>query len=442
MKAKLWHVGACSGLALALACGDDAAAPMDSGAPDATLDEGPAPQTVTLELRVEDLLEAPLMGVHVAVDPGGGERVEGTTDASGSVDLVVSYTEDRFSGVAALEGYFVAAYDGLTLAELREVASVPLRIGEVSPEAATDLVRVRARATGEPTAGRWCLAFAEFQVSCIASGMDFDARLTPAQLEAWDDYGYATAYTTDGDLFDFARVDWVKSETEWTLDVAFDGELDDEPEVQTFTMRLPSDPASPYRSGSLPTDWLGWVVNAEPGTYLGTSALTDLVVTEDTLSFRVHSFPTSTGEAPVWAFAPHASFTPLVRTFRWLSGAPDPAQELTFLDGARLTGGDTWDGRFEWIAPADDIDFYQLVLQVGVNRGVVGLIASGTATSAQMPALPSAYDPSVSFPIEGAGGQVQVNSRRGNIPPDATAPRDPFAVDGEISTGPPRPMAW
>ncbi|MEM1415339.1 MAG: hypothetical protein AAGH15_10575 [Myxococcota bacterium] len=103
MRNWTWCAWACLG-ALALGCGDDDAAPSDGGAVDmAEADEGAAGTTATFMVRVESATdESPLAGVNVAFEPAGGERVEGMTDAAGMLALELTYTEERFSGVAAI----------------------------------------------------------------------------------------------------------------------------------------------------------------------------------------------------------------------------------------------------------------------------------------------------------------------------------------------------
>ncbi|MEM1415338.1 MAG: hypothetical protein AAGH15_10570 [Myxococcota bacterium] len=296
-------------------------------------------------------------------------------------------------------------------------------------------------ATGVPRLGRYCLAFGQYQANCFQPMMPVDTRISPAQEALYADYAFAAAYEQDGSLYDFARVEWVFSEGRRTLEIAFDGELDDEPVVTDWTLRLPADAESPYRTSTPAETWLGWLVGVEPGTYLSATAMSDVVVGEETITFRTHEFPAE-GEL-LWAMAPLVDFTPPVtQTFRWFSERPDPSEELTFLDAPRLTAGDTWDAEFGWTAPADDVDRYNILMQVGAGRTVVVLVASGDATSAQVPELPSGYDPSVSFPIEGAGGLAQVIAFRGDFPNPAEATGEPFAVDGERATGPSRPFTW
>jgi hypothetical protein len=204
-----------------------------------------------------------------------------------------------------------------------------------------------------------------------------------------------------------------------------------------MTLTLPTDAMSPFRTEMLDDTWQGWLTAVDPTTYLQRSALTNVEVMADRITMTVNTFPV-TGDELIWAVAAYADFTDPVRTFRWFSAEPSE-DTVSFLDAPRVTAGDTYDAEIEWSAPATDVTGYQVQFLIGGFRTAISMVA--LTPYATLPALPSAYDPEVSFPIAGARGDIRVAAGRG-----ASGPMDmmanPFRFDGERALGPRRMITY
>lgn len=422
---------------LLAACGDDGRVPpadtgttdtgvvTDTGAPDTS---GPG-TAQTAMLRAIDQDDNPLEGVKVAIDTDLG-RFEGETDAAGEVMIPFRYMEDSIDTIAALEGYrIVGRVDSPYEAPDTADGFGEVTLFELDPDLG-DRVRVVARATGVPAGGRWCVGIVSFFMPCLAEGAAWDNRLGVRQFEdTIQDYVYGYALDDTGALYDFARADWtVAADGGRSLTLAFDGTLDETPMERDITINFPSDAESSYRTETLDEDWQGWLIAVEPGTYLPRSALTMVAAGADSVTARVHYFPI-TGDELVWAAAPYVSQADAARSFIWYSGMPADAP-IDILDLPRVRAGTAWTDEFEWTPAAADVDNY--FAQFYSNGGVVVISIGSNRTVATVPALPTGYDTSVSFPFPGAPGELQVLGIRGDPPPDDTA-SDPYRVDAEAS---------
>ncbi len=417
-------------------CGDDGRMLTDSGtvmdsgtSPDGSMPDGTAGGTMrTAKLRFIDQDDAPIEGVMVAIDTDMG-RVEGTSDAAGEVEIDYRYMNDSTDLIAALEGYGISAFVDRPWEEpMAADGFTEITLNELGPDLG-DMIHVVASATGVPTGGRWCVALISYYNVCQDEGVAWDQRLRMGQIaDGVQDYVYAYALDDTGALYDFARGDWsVSADGSRSVTVDFDGTFDVTPVEQDYTINLPSDPESAYRTETLDETWQGWVGAVEPGTHLNRSAITMLSLGTDTITMRVHSFPVM-GDELVWAAAPYANVTDGARTFEWYSGMPPTTIDI--LDLARVRSGTVWTDEFEWTESATDVERYVVQMQNGGGLVVLGMTT--TNTHAQVPALPSGYDTTVTFPFPGAPGNVQVLALRGDIPPDDMA-SDPYRVDGEAS---------
>jgi hypothetical protein len=411
----------------------DTGSPPDSSAPDA-----PGGGTMrTAMIRVLDQNDAPVEGAMVALDTDRG-RFEGTTDAAGEVTIDYRYDIDSTDAIVALEGYRIwASVDRAYMEPESADGYVEVVIAELDPDLG-DTVRLIAGATGVPTGGRWCVSLFSFFEACQDEGATWDNRVEMGRFaDIVQDYVYAYAYDDAGALYDFARADWtVMPDGNRSVTVDFDGTFDVTPVEQDFTLNLPADAESPFRTETLDETWHGWVLAVEPGTHLSRSALTMVALGTDSITMRIHTFPVM-GDELIWAAAPYVNFADPARTFIWYSAMP--SSPIDFLDLARVRSGDVWTDEFEWTAPATDVDRY--LVQLINNGGVVVAQIATTNTYAQIPALPAGYDTSVSFPFPGAPGHAQILSVRGDLPPDEMA-TDPFRVDGEASTSLRYPIAF
>jgi hypothetical protein len=435
------------GASLAAGCGDDdGRLPAIDGGPDigsdSGVDSGPA-TAFTIRMRFLDAADdSPLADVKLAVDTGRG-RFEGTSDTAGEVTLDVDHSGEAYSAIAALEGYTMAAITGFGLTESqlgREDGDVRVvYLAELAPDV-TDPVRVVVSATGVPAGGRWCSGVGRWITVCFGETGRFQQNGVSRAVadEVLSDYVTGYAFDASGTLVDFDTADYVVDAVgNRNASIAFDGALDDTPVTRDITLTLPAAPESPFRTMTLDAEWQGWAAVVEPGTYLSRGALTNVQIMPDRVTFTVSTFPVA-GDDLVWALAAYASFTDPIRTFRWFSAEPT-ADTLEFLDVPRVTAGDRWDGEVTWTAPAADVDNYVVDYYNNADRAVARMRAPGSP--AQLPALPTGYDPEVSFPFPDAAGYVQVRALRGDIPPDDTAP-DPYRVDGELATSARHPIVF
>ncbi len=422
---------------VAVGCGDDDPPPADSGpigdtgtADTSTPDSSGPGTTQTMRARYLHADDTPVEGVMLAIDTDLG-RFEGVSDAAGELVLEYRYMTDSTDLIAALEGYRILAivdapYEAPNAADgFREVTMI-----ELAPDLG-DTVRLFANATGVPTGGRWCVAMLAYYTPCQDEGVTWDNRVGVRQFEdTIQDYVYGYALDDTGALVDFGRADWtVMPDGGRTVTLAFDGTLDETPTERDVTLNLPSDTESSFRTETLDESWQGWIVAVEPGTHLSRSALTTTSVGTDAITTTIHYFPVTDDEL-VWALAPTINPAESVRTFHWFSSTPADAP-LDFLDVARMRSGAVLTDEFEWTVPATDVDRYLLRLM-----NAAGIVAIGLGTTnafATVPALPSGYDTSVSFPFPGAPGLAQVIALRGEGPPDEMA-TDPYRVDADAST--------
>lgn len=429
--------------------GLDAGAALDAGdgatgGDGAILDEG-APRTFVFEGVVQTEDGVALEGAHVALDPAEIARRETRTDAAGAFRIEVPTPRlDVFDVVIALEGYTINAFDGFSAADVAELIAAPVVLDAfAAPRPGT--LRVDINATGVPDGGQWCVSAALRGIECRASDETFGGGFSVPDDAMKPGYFYAFAFGPDEELFDFVRGEWEEG-GDLRGTAVFDGVFEDVPETTAWTVALPEDTESPFRTEDFDDDrfagrWPTWLAVAEPVPppfgALYRSVMTDLVVEETQVTFRLQVFP---GPAePVWfmnGVASRAEGGPVdVFSNRFFSAPPSPPA-LTFLDVPRVIAGSRWDEAFSWTAPAADVDHYELRLGAGRGQAVaISVLAKGT--SATVPPLPSSYDRSVSFPVRGASGVAWSIATRGSLPRDGL-----FGADGEIAQGPVRPIRW
>jgi len=410
----------------------------DGGA-DAGLPDG----VYRMQLRFLDPDDNPIEAVKHGVDTDMG-RFEAISDAAGEITLDIEYRDDLFSGISAKEGYTIAAAVDYTFAELPGLDLEMdgdfriVRLGLMNPDSGV-LARLAVAATGVPAGGRWCSGTGAWFTQCFAEGASYNQSIDRATLDRLlSDHLTGFAFDAAGALVDFEEATWTEaSDGSRVVTIAFDGTFDTPPTSRDVTLMLPADGASRFLIDDLDTDWQGWIAAVEPGSHVSRAALTNVQIMVDRVTMTLNTFPV-TGDELVWAVAAYADYSEPVRTFHWYS-APPTGDTFDFLDGPRVMLGDTYDAEIRWSEPAADVEAYFVQYLNNANRLTINLRTRGTA--ARLPALPTGYDRSFSFPFEGAAGDVRVVAVRGTLPPDDSA-TDPYRVDGEAATGPRSPITF
>jgi len=441
-------------LLLVAGCGDDdrPAAGTDAGPrADSGGSTGDGGGTAMMTIRRRLLAAAPTVaartpieGVHVAFDLAGA-RYEGTTDAMGNVDVMMPRATTIDAATAAKERYsIVTELDGPGVAVGAPAESDRVDVVLFPTTPAGNDVRVLLNATGVPTGGRWCAGPAEWYATCADEGMRIDVTVGDDSIEP---RVTAIAIDASGAAVDFAEATLAGTGTaDHTATFAFDGTPAVTPITRTVTLQLPSDPASIYRTaGLLEPDEARPFIAVEPMTHLMRSVVTPRTRAADgsSYSMTVTVFP-APGDPPVWAMAAYTAPRGEAFGYRWFAGDLDQPS-YTLLDGPRVTGRPAmgvYTFAYTWTA-STGADRY--ALQLVNNAGTVVWAVFTTRTmDIQLPALPTGYDMSVSFPFAGANGYAQVRALRGTLPDRATAMAgtEPFRVDADVTLGPREPITF
>lgn len=385
----------------------------------------------------------PLEGVRVAFDLDS-VRYEGVSDASGNVDVVMPRAATIPAATFAKERYtIITRIDGPGVPVGASGVSDRLDVVMYPTTPAAD-VRVTVNATGVPAGGRWCAGLAEWYSACVAEGTSVDVRLPEDSFR-----GRTTGIALDatGAVVDFAEAPLAGTgAADRTATIAFDATPAVAPMTRTVTLRMPADAASVWRTTALlEPDEARPFIAAEPTTHLLRSVVTGRMRATDATSYSmtVTWFP-APGAPPVWAMFAYAAPGGDAFAYRWFAGAVDqPSYSL--LDGPRITGRPAmgvYTFPYSWAAvPGAERYTLQLVNNAGT---VVWTVSIPATTGVQLPALPTGYDPTVSFPFEGANGYAQVRALVGTAPDPAAAMAgtDPYLVDAQVTSGPREPITF
>ncbi|MEM1415696.1 MAG: carboxypeptidase-like regulatory domain-containing protein, partial [Myxococcota bacterium] len=224
----------------------DAGTARDASTDDAT------PDVFVFEGVVESTDGTPLEGANVALDPGRRARLETRSDATGAFRIEVGTPPASLDGIIALEGYAIVAFDGLSAAEVAELTEEPIELTPFEPPDIGERRNVIVAAAGVPRGGRWCVSIPIDVVRCQDPEAVLDRTYATSVVDGWPEHFYGYALGPDEELVDFVRSTWEETEDGgFTGTLVFDGVFDDEPEAVEWTVALPEDAESPFRTEDL-----------------------------------------------------------------------------------------------------------------------------------------------------------------------------------------------
>lgn len=424
-------VAACSGR-------DDNPAPRDAGGGDGEGfvrdgGTGDAGSGTTLRMHFIDTeTRAAVEGVHVAVDVAG-MRFEADTDAAGAVTLDVPRT-DTVDVTAAKERYVVLTQLGGPVTQFGSDGSpADIPIPPVRPAAAP--IRTIVSATGIPTGGRWCMGLGKFVNWCT----DMTSLDTP--IAAADVSDHMTGFAIDAmeNVVDYAEVPVMMVGDTRTATFAFDTTPEVADVSRDMQIMLPADVMSTLRTSPIVT-FLPTIIATSTGDYLMRGLATNVTVAAGggSISARVHVFARP-GQDLVHAMAVNAEPLGDATSIRWFAAEPTMSA-YAVLDLPRITGRGVdavYTLPFTWTVPPGADMTFDLVLTN--NAGLtMWILRTPAHDGVRFPALPSAYDQTVSFPFVGANGKARVRAVSGTVPNAATTPMgmEPYRVDGRLGIGP------
>ncbi|MBW2522875.1 MAG: hypothetical protein JRI23_01805 [Deltaproteobacteria bacterium] len=384
--------------------------------------------TKVLSLRFVDTTsetERPIGGMMVAADVGD-ERVEQESGPAGYAYLRVPYRSgESVDWIAAHPDYGVVASVAADLDDPAWDEVVEIRLVAFDAPAATE-IPVRVVPQGVPEGGSWCAGLGSWIGGCLSGSQEFNFS-----LEEWYVQDFVTAIARDenGAVVEFVRAPLEPSGNGRLASVTFDGASDVDPVTKSFTLMLPDDPESPFRTETLDLDWTGWAVSAERGTYLSRGWSHDVDQGVDSLTFDMTEFPTAGGDQ-LYAMAIYANYSDPVRTFRWLSAELQPGT-FEFLDVARITDAELATGPITFTEP-EGAERYTLVFDLP-NGKTVMTMETPVGGQVQLPAFPSGYDPAEGPSPPGTPGELWVLATQGEMPDETSPVDEPYAVDGQAS---------
>jgi hypothetical protein len=387
---------------------------------------------LVLERTPEGRAGDPIEGGAIAVDTPAG-RAEYQTDANGLARIEVARDAAWFTFTIARAGYGVVSLFHATGEDLEfwlePEGRIETLLEPLVEPAEPDVVEITVTAAGVPAGATWCVSASPFEITCG------DALADATFLrERTEDPVRVIGFVIDlsGAFANLVEDELPDGQTDSSIELDFAAAGPATPTSIALTIELPADPESVLRTQGVVTDLLLPVFAMEPATYLVRGGSTGHAIAGDGASIAMDlSWFQPEGSQPIFGFALYPDDSYGAYAYRWFSTAL-AAGVYDVIDIPRISSpseAPTLGSTFTWQRIAG-VDRYAVLITSAAGEQVLWTALTDHEVTLTLPELPSTYDPTDDWPVDGRGGFRVFAWQAPFAVPD---PTDPLMIDQQES---------